>query len=512
MKTLPLGIQTFSKIVESDLLYVDKTDHIVSLTKNYSYVFLSRPRRFGKSLLLSTINDFFSGNKELFAGLKCYDSVGESHPVIRLDFSQINSQNPDELDSSLLHLFEMIAIKHDVEIFNDNLQKALVSLVHGLKVKTGKSVVILIDEYDKPLIEHIENPQIADANRELLKSLFTVIKSLDEDIKFLFITGVSKFSKLSLFSGFNQITDITLHTQFNDICGISQEELETCFSDRIAVLEQKSGLPKEELLEKIKLWYNGYSWDGENRLYNPFSILNLFDSNLFSNYWFLTGTPSFLIRLITREQYDLSDLSNQRAIQESLNSDNLEKINLKALLFQTGYLTIKKAEYSKGEVQYLLDFPNFEVKDSLFRNLLGFLSDIKPDELAFEAKEINLALLNGDFERFLTLIKVLFANIPSNLYLKEEKYYHSIFIMILFMSGIKINSEVNTSIGRIDGVIETPNNIIILEFKYNLPPSDGLKQIVKKRYYEKFLSAGKEIVLVGVSFTKENIEMVYSSL
>lgn len=360
MKRLPLGIQTFSHIIKDDLLYVDKTAYI-ELLRNYRYVFLSRPRRFGKSLLVSTLFEYFSGNSELFNGLNVSPAPGVKYPIIRIDFAAI-SKSGKNFENLLYSFLQGIAVENDIDLDDVAPENFFYFLVQRLSQKHSSSVVILIDEYDKPIIDHIENLEIANHNREILKDFFSVVKSLDQYIEFMFLTGVSKFSKLSLFSGLNQITDITLHKNFSGICGISQEELENSFEEYLLRLQNSVEMNRKELLDKIKDWYNGYSWDGETRVYNPFSLLNLFDSRIFSNYWFSSGTPAYLVKLITDRTYDVSQLQNQPAISESFNADDLANINLNGLLFQTGYLTIKQAIKNEGELFYILDFPNLEVK------------------------------------------------------------------------------------------------------------------------------------------------------
>lgn len=503
MKRLPLGIQTFSHIITNDLLYVDKTSYIEQL-RNYRYVFLSRPRRFGKSLLVSTLFEYFSGNSNLFSDLSVYAPNQKKYPIIRLDFSAI-SKSGKNFESLLYSFINGIAVENDVDLKDVAPENLFYFLIQRLSQKHNSPVVILIDEYDKPIIDHIEDLTIANHNREILRDFFSVIKSLDQHIEFMFLTGVSKFSKLSLFSGLNQITDITLHKNFSNICGISQDELVICFREYLNELESSFGMNYEELLNKIKLWYDGYSWDGDTTVYNPYSLLNLFDTQVFSNFWFSSGTPSYLIKLITDKTVDINQIQNQPAVSESFNADDLSNINLNGLLFQTGYLTIKEVLKNEGEVLYILDFPNLEVKESLYRNLFSYMSSTSVDMVAFKSKVLRTTLESGDISGFIDALKSIFAQIPYQLLKDGEKYYHSLFIMIMYMAGIRIDSEVSTNYGRIDGVIEFSDMIYILEFKFNIPAQDGLKQIYTKRYHEKYRLNGKKITLMGISFTKGDI-------
>lgn len=339
-----------------------------------------------------------------------------------------------------------------------------------------------------------------------------MIKSLDEHIEFMYLTGVSKFSKVSVFSGLNQIVDITLHKNFSSICGISQEELESSFVDYLDSLQGAVKMDREVLIEKIREWYNGYSWDGINRVYNPFSILNLLDSSFFSNFWFSTGTPAYLTKLITDRTFDIRQIQNQPAVSESFTADDLANINLNGLLFQTGYLTIKDVINNKGEVFYILDFPNNEVKESLYRSLFAEMSKTPADSVAFNSMVLRKHIESGNIAGFVDLLRSVFAQIPYQLHVEEEKYYHSLFIMIMYMSGISIDAEVSTNTGRIDGVIETEDIVYILEFKFRIPAGEGLEQILRKKYTEKVALKGKRIILVGVSFTRQDISYAVKEL
>ncbi len=503
MKRLPLGIQTFSHIITNDYLYVDKTGYI-ELLRNYRYIFLSRPRRFGKSLLVSTLFEYFSGNSSLFEGLDVSSIELKKYPIIRFDFSAI-SKSGKNFENSLYSFLNEIAIDNEINLSDVAPENLFYFLVQRLSQKYNSPVVILIDEYDKPIIDHIEYLDVANHNREVLRDFFSVVKSLDQYIEFMFLTGVSKFSKLSLFSGLNQITDITLHKIFSNICGISQQELESTFQEYIFDLQSSLEMERDEVLSKIKLWYNGYSWDGESTVYNPYSLLNLFDTQVFSNFWFSSGTPSYLIKLITDKTVDINQVQNQPAVSESFNADDLSNINLNGLLFQTGYLTIKVLIKNEGEVFYILDFPNLEVRESLYRNLFSFMTNTSVDMVAYKSRVLRTSLENGDINSFIDALKSIFAQIPYQLLRDEEKYYHSLFIMIMYMAGISIDSEINTNYGRIDGVAELSEKIYILEFKFKIPAIQGLKQIYKKKYFEKYQLSGKEIILLGISFTKKTI-------
>ena len=509
MKSLPIGIQDFAKLRGDNYIYVDKTSFIPSLIENYSYAFISRPRRFGKSLFISTLEEFFKGNRELFKGLALYDYAGwNSYPVIRLDFSTTDNSTPSVLEDSISEKIVTIANEYGVSIDTSVRSLYLASLVESLYGKFNKRVVILIDEYDKPITDHFNDQEKADSNRDILRNLYSPLKGLDGIIRFAFFTGVSKFAKLSLFSGLNQISDVTLDSKFTTLFGYSQEELESSFREHIARSAEKFTVSEDLLLQEMKLWYNGYSWDGSNFLYNPFSVLNFFSDSNFRNYWFTSGSPNFLIKMIAAKNYDVSSIQNTLAVETSFDNIGTGPVSLINLLFQTGYLTIKSGYLDNFRQVYRLDFPNFEVKDSLYSYLFADASTTDSDFVTAGISTLRNALLNEDLPAFLAILKSLFAQIPSNLHIPQEKFYHSLFIMIMYMSRIQMESEVSTNIGRIDGVIEFVDKIYIIEFKYDLPAEDGLKQIKQKKYYEKYISSGKKLILLGVSFTREEITFV----
>ncbi|MCA0386921.1 MAG: ATP-binding protein [Bacteroidetes bacterium] len=509
MRNLPLGIQNLSEIIEGGMIYVDKTKHIPKLVDSSKYAFISRPRRFGKSLFISTLEEFFRGNRELFRGLDVYDyPKWDSFPVIRIDFSTTDNSTANLLQDSISERILALANDYEVSIETSIRSLYLSDLIESLHKKYNKRVVILIDEYDKPITDHFTEPEKADANRDVLRNIYSPIKGLDSKIRFMFFTGVSKFANLSLFSGLNQISDISFDSKFTSLFGYSQEELESCFAEHIEFSAAKFNVDKQLLLSELKLWYNGYSWDGKNFLYNPFSILSFFTDSSFRNFWFTSGSPNFLIKLIALNNYDVSSLQNTLAIETSFDSIGTGSPSLTNILFQTGYLTVKSTYLDNFREIFKLDFPNFEVKDSLYSYLFADVSSSDSDLVTANISTLRNSLANEDFVTFLNILKSLFAQIPSHLHVPQEKFYHSLFIMVMYMSRIQMESEVNTNAGRIDGVIEFSDKIYIIEFKYNLPPEDGLKQIKEKKYYEKYLSCGKRLLMIGVSFTKDEITMV----
>jgi len=512
MKKLPVSHQTFSEIIEENHLYVDKTGDIYNLINSSGkYFFISRPRRFGKSLTVSTLKEIFSGNKELFKGLYIYDKIEwNKYPVILVDFTLISRSDREVLKSSLSSFLDKTAEQNKITLKNKFTGDKFRELIEELNKNSTKKVVILIDEYDKPIIDHITDIKKASENREVLREFYSILKGSDEYIKFVFITGVSKFSKVSIFSGLNNLKDITLYDDFSTIMGITQEELISYFPLWIKELGEKEELSEKETLEKIKYWYDGYSWDGIKRLYNPYSILNLFDSKKFRNYWFSTGTTTFLIELMKKEKYEITGLENITVSEYVFDSYDIENIGLNSLLFQTGYLTVKRVDKKTG--LYTLTCPNSEVKESILNYLLGEMIDkevslVKPLYLElkhfFQEKKIDKAI---------DIIKSMFAKIPYTLHIDAESYYHSLFYIILTLMGVKIDPEVLTDKGRIDGVLEFSDKIYIMEFKYGKAGSKmksllnkAIKQIKEKKYYERFTGDDRKVIFLAVGFIEKDI-------
>ncbi|MEM0992542.1 MAG: AAA family ATPase [Bacteroidota bacterium] len=362
MKDYPLGVQTFEKIIANDLLYIDKTKSIHALIRTGGYYFYARPRRFGKSLTLSTIRAIYEGKKDLFEGLWIANQWDWSkvHPIIHLGFSSMNYQDKS-LDAAIADRLKMAAKEHGLQLEKEYAKDLFFEFIVSLAKQKGK-VVLLLDEYDKPIIDYLGQIELAKKNRDTLKAFYSVIKDCDPYIEFMMITGVSKFSKVSIFSELNNLTDITFHRRYSTLTGITQQELETHFDAAIMAIAKEMDTTPAALKQEIKQWYDGYSWDGKHFLYNPYSILSFFDFVAFKNFWFETGTPSFLLDLMSRqEKISVNNIKVSNVIFSAYNIEHLESI---AILFQTGYLTIKKRE---NHDIYLLDYPNLEVRDSMMR-------------------------------------------------------------------------------------------------------------------------------------------------
>ena len=506
MKNLPIGVQTFRDFIEENYLYVDKTKQIHDLfARGGKYYFLSRPRRFGKSLLISTLSEIFSGNKELFKGLWIYNKIEwTQYPVVHLDLSKVTFKTPEMLEKALSTRIEKIALDFNIQLDHKLFLKEKFGQLLE-KLSQNQKVVILIDEYDKPMIEYIEAEEIETAKniRGVLKSFYGVIKASDEFLRFVFITGVSKFSKVSVFSDLNNLRDITLSREFSTLLGITEAELQHYFTPYLEQLAAERGSSTSQILGTIRDWYNGYSWDGKNFVYNPFSIIHLFAEKKFGNFWFSTGTPTFLIRLIKSQQFDIMEFENLPVNSYTFDNYDIENMEIASLLFQTGYLTIKTITIEDEEETYYLSYPNHEVRGSFLTHLFGEYTQKKMGFNTRLLKRMGKAVESDDMDGFIREIKSLFASIPYHIFIGDrEAYYHSIIYLVLRLNGAAIVCEDPTNIGRIDAMLETGNKIYIMEFKMG-SQQDAIAQIKEKKYYEKYLGKGKEIVLMGIGFDPE---------
>ena len=530
MKRMPLGIQSFRKIIEGDFVYADKTQYIYDLLNTASYYFLSRPRRFGKSLLLDTISEVLSGNKDLFSGLWIYGTDYEfvKHPVLRLDMSNIANKTPDVLEISLAAELSSHIKKEGLDIACDTPSDLYKTFIEALYRKYDQRVVILIDEYDKPILDHLDEPDTAEANRKVLKSFYGVLKSMDPYLRLTFITGVSKFTKTSVFSELNNLLDITMTEKYANICGITPEDLDKHFSEHIEQLEQNSDLKQryDSIREAILAWYDGYSWDGKTRVINPFSLLSFFLQQRFSGFWYSSGTPSFLIKLIKEKPSSFLALSNLEISERALDTFDIRKMSIAPLLFQTGYLTVDEKRYRGDSESYLLRTPNLEVAEAFHLSIIAEFTQNDEDYTETAYWRIKESLKTGDLQNVLTILKALFASIPYQLHVDREAYYHSIFLAILNILGFGANAEVPTAKGRIDAVLEFDDKIYILEFKYkgckpDASPEDkqqlfikalddGMRQIEETGYANKYAGSGKTIYHAVFAFLgRDDIDLKY---
>ena len=490
MRKYPVGIQDLSEVITGGYVYVDKTPFAHKLITEGKFYFLSRPRRFGKSLFVSTLYYLFKGNREIFEGLYIEDKWdwSQTNPIIKISFSNIG-HSTSGLEKAIHHTLNENAKQYGIEFTQQDFDQKFAELIHKLNEKYGK-VVILIDEYDKPIIDYIDTdiPKAIE-NRGILKSFYSILKDADPHLKLVFITGVSKFSKVSIFSDLNNLNDITLDSSYSGICGITQHELETYFDEELKLYD----------IEKIKHWYNGYSWKGAERVYNPFSLVNFFVKNGdFQNYWFVSGTPTFLMNLAKREQlYDFEHISVDSSALEAY---DLERLQLIPLMFQTGYLTIKSQE----DDIYELDYPNLEVRQSYMNMLSKMYIDDEILSGQSWANALKKALNAGEVEKLQGLFNSLFKSIPYELWQKQnEHYYHAIIHLTFRLLGVYIESQVHTSDGRLDALVQTKDRVFCFEFKLDGDADKALQQIKDKGYLQPYLHQEKACIGIGINFSKQ---------
>jgi hypothetical protein len=504
-KKLPIGIQTFREIREEGYYYVDKTGFARHLIDQGKYYFLSRPRRFGKSLFLDTMKELFEGNQPLFRGLFIHDHWNWSvtYPVIRISFGGGVVRDRFDLEATLHQQLSYHEGRYDLPAAFPDISSRFLELIRLVHAQTGRRVVILVDEYDKPILDRIEEPDAAREIREGLKDFYSVIKDSDAHVKFAFLTGVSKFSKASLFSGLNNLEDITLDKRYSAICGYTDSDVDAIFAPEL------EGLDRGE----IRQWYNGYNWLGD-AVYNPFDLLLLFRNREFRPWWFETGTPTFLIKLLTERQQFTPDLARIMAPESLLSTFDVGNIPTEALLFQTGYLTIDSARFLPGRLELTLRYPNKEVQASLNDSLLQALSrdTMAPSRNVSRLYDILVA---NDLVSLRDLFHSFFASIPHDWYRKNqlagyEGYYASIFYSYFAALGLDITVEDSTSKGRIDMTVRFNGRIYLFEFKVveMVPEGKALEQLKSKGYADKYRQYGEPISLIGVEFSRESRNIV----
>ncbi len=502
----PIGIQSFEKIRTEGYYYVDKTHFVKKLVDSGTYFFLSRPRRFGKSLFLDTLRQAFLARKDLFEGLYLENHWDwtKTYPVIYISFGAGVHKTKEELLETQNIILNEHAEEYKVSLKLRFVKDRFFELIKKLYQKYNSKVVVLVDEYDKPILDNIENTEVAIEMRESLKNFYSVLKDADPYLKFVFITGVSKFSKVSIFSGLNNLNDITIDKDYATICGYTQEEFETVFADVLKDID----------LEEVRKWYNGYSWLAEP-VYNPFDILLFLQKKDFRPYWFETGTPTFLIKLLLEKGFYLPSLENLEAGEEIVESFDIERINPITLLFQTGYLTIKERENTGlGYYIYHLRYPNLEVRSAFNRHFLEYLIE-DPTVKTQNIVRIWKILKKNDVDGLIEVFKGLFAGIPYDWYRKSgieeyEGFYGSVVYAYFSALGVDIRIEEATNRGRLDMAVIFNERCYIFEFKVVEGSSEGkaLSQLKKKRYYEKYQDTCSEIYLIGVEFSKKERNII----
>ena len=501
-RRLPIGIQTFRKIREDGSYYVDKTPYIQRLVDGGTHYFLSRPRRFGKSLFVDTLKELFEGNEPLFEGLAIHRHWDWSvrHPVLRLDFSGGDYRVPGYLHQNLMAQLDGVERRADVTSDYATGPERFNHLLEALHQRTGQPVAVLVDEYDKPILDVLDAPEMGRANRDYLRGLYATIKSAAAHVRFTFLTGVSKFSKVSLFSGLNNLSDITLDPRYSSICGYTDGDLDTVFAPELEGLDR----------DAIREWYNGYHWLGGEKVYNPFDVLLLFDRRKFGAYWFETGTPAFLVETLFRRGVSTVSLGEMVGTSELLSAFDVEHISTEALLFQTGYLTIDSEEDLGGESLYRLGYPNREVRQSLNGALLRHLVQ---DATRQTQNSIRLQRLlqTDDVQGLKELFHAFFASIPYEWYTNNdiaryEGYYASVFYSYFAALGLDIVVEDSSSHGRLDMAVRFGGRVYLFEFKVVEQAGAGsaLAQLKARGYADKYRASGESIHLVGVELSRES--------
>ena len=501
----PIGIQNFEKLRKGGFVYVDKTALIHRLVSTGGYYFFGRPRRFGKSLMISTLESYFEGRKDLFQGLaiESLEKDWDEYPIFHIDLNNEEYNSRKRLEGVLNNYLVRWERIYGSEPSEESLSLRFAGLIRRASEQTGRGVVILIDEYDKPLIQSLDNEELQSEYRSILKSFYGNLKSCDKYIRFALLTGVTRFSRVSIFSDLNNLRDITMENEFASLCGISETELITYFESDIRELSVNMNLSYEETCGLLQKKYDGYHFTGNSEgMYNPFSVLNTFASMKIENYWFSTGTPTILVKLLQKNNYLLSDLTgNAEATADELTG--LETINTNPipLFFQSGYLTIK--EYDPEFKNYILGFPNEEVEQ-------GFLNFLMPCYMNMNGKNASFHIMNfikdiraGKIDSFMERLQSLFSDTPYELIRDTELHYQNVLFIVFRLMGFFTHAEYHTSQGRIDMVVKTPQYIYVMEFKFEGSAEDAIAQIESRNYALPFISDGRKVYKIGVNFSAE---------
>lgn len=483
-------------------IYVDKTELVHKLVTTGKYYFFSRPRRFGKSLLISTLKELFKANQPIFNDLWINDKWdwSKTNPVIHISFDALSYPELG-LAEALKSELSKQAKAFGIRLYEKDLKGKFIELLQKIHDKHGK-VVLLIDEYDKPIIDYLETEVLEQAyiNRTIMRDFYSVLKNADDLLQFMFITGITKFSRISLFSHLNNLSDITLSPQYATLTGYTQAELEAYFGDYLTEATNYLSMSKEALLEKMKIWYNGFSWDGVTRVYNPFGTLNFLSNLDFRNYWFSTGNPKFLIGQMRKQEY--FNVENISANSITFETFDIENIELVSLLFQTGYLTIK--EKMRGTDEMILDYPNKEVRESMYQFLIKDLAkNVRRTHTGTgrTMQDLNKAFVRRDLTQVRESLNAILADLPSETYLNQtEGLYHGLIHVIFSYLGMFVQSEVHSALGRADAVVETATDVFIFEFKFNKTAAEGMTQIHTQKYADKYRASGKILNAIAFNF------------
>lgn len=503
MRKLPIGIQDFNYIRINNFLYIDKTQYIYELAANGKVYFLSRPRRFGKSLLISALDYYFQGRKDLFSGLAIdkLEKDWTEYQVIRFDFNAEKYTEPNSLEEFIDEMLCRYEEKYRIKEKSHSLSSRFRKLLETIYIQTGHAAVVLVDEYDKPLLATMDDEALNKDYRNTYKAFFGVLKSCDEYLRFVFFTGVTKFTQVSIFSDLNQLRDISYDEKYSAICGITQEELENNFISEIHEMADKQKISYEICIEKLKRMYDGYHFNENSEdIYNPFSLLNALLDKKFNYYWFATGTPTFLIKKIEMTDWQIIDYSEGIAAEpQMLNDYSINSNDPVPLLYQTGYLTIK--DYDKDFNLYILTYPNNEVKEGLVKSLIP--SYLKTNEAisALNVREFAKDLYSCDTESFFERFQAVYANLPYGNQPKfVERDFHNVIYLVFLLLGQAVQNEVHYAKGRADCVLQTKDYVYIFEFKIDKSAEEALHQIEEKKYAESFVADRRKVVKIGVNF------------
>ena len=508
-KIYPIGVQNFESLRQDGYFYIDKTEFIYRLVKSGRYYFLSRPRRFGKSLLISTLEAYFQGKKELFEGLAMerLEKDWSQYPILHLDLNARQYDRPESLLEELNKHLEIWEQTYGSPYGDRKPEERFYQVIRCAYKKTGQRVVVLVDEYDKPLLQAIGNAELQEAYRNILKAFYGVLKSTDGHIQFAMLTGVTKFGKISVFSDLNNLDDISMREPYVNLCGISEQEIHDNLEEELHELAELQNMTYEDVCIKLKEYYDGYHFvENTIGIYNPFSLLNTFKYNKFSNYWFETGTPSYLVELLKRSHYDLERMANEETSSDVLNSIYADSSSPIPVIYQSGYLTIKSYDEEFGI--YQLGFPNREVEEGFVRYLMPFYTSINKVESPFEIQKFVSEIRKGQPDAFLRRLQSFFADTPYELARQLELHYQNVLFIVFKLVGFYTQVEYHTSRGRVDLVLKTNDYIYVMEFKLEGTAQEALKQINEKQYALPFASDPRKLFKIGINFSNElrNIE------
>ncbi|MGM9777454.1 MAG: AAA family ATPase [Prevotella sp.] len=504
LKPLPVGIQTFSEVISRGMLYIDKTEYVYKMTKLSKYIFLSRPRRFGKSLLVSTLQSYFEGRKELFKGLAIeqLEQEWEKYPVLRFDMSTAKHCNKEELEEYLSNMLRREENRMGITPVSNSANDRLTDLIQMLYTKTGQKVVVLVDEYDTPLLDVVHEDKQLPVLRQVMRNFYSPLKACDPYLRFVFLTGITKFSQLSIFSELNNLKNISMLPPFAALCGITEEEIQTQMSDYVDDFAETQALSREEVISQLKKQYDGYhfTWPSPD-IFNPYSLLNAFQDCTLGSYWFGSGTPTYLIEMMRKYHIVPSKIGPFRALASAFDAPTEKMKSILPLLYQSGYLTIKA--YNRISGIYTLDMPNNEIRIGLMESLLpNYVSD-NSTECGTMIGDMYMALLDDNLDEMLRLLQAFLLTIPYCDNASSEGHYQQLLYVIFSLMGKYVDVEVRTPTGRVDIVMRTDKALYLFELKLNRSAEAAMNQIDLKDYPSRFSLCGLPIIKVGINFDAE---------